>query len=713
MNDQRPAAPVARFGVFEFDVDSGELWNGGHRLRLQEQPRQVLRMLLARPGEVVTRDALRAALWPDDTFVDFDAGLNVAVNKLRHALRDSAASPRFIETLPRRGYRFIAPVAPTSASTPDVVPSLEPRSARRGAGAMVLAGSLVLAVAATSAAVYLMRTPRSPVPLRSVPVTTLSGMEFSPAVSPDGTHVAFLRASGDRWDPQAQVYVQPFGSAHPTKLALADGAVLKTAWSPDGRYLALLRHPDAANMALHDIAIVPAAGGAERRIASALSGGHGLSWSPDGASIAIVDKTSEKEPDALYLLSPDTGRKERLTSPPGSAIGDCAPAFSPDGRTLAFLREKSRFQADLYVLSLIQRTLTRVVSDEGLCTGGVAWTPDGASLVFASQLQMAGGIPRLKKIAATGGAAQDLGVDGFEPTTSRENGRLVFTRFLTDWNVWRVSGPMGQDQAMAPRRLIDSTQLDFFPRYSPDGARIAYVSQRSGATEVWTSDAEGANPLRLTFLDRDDLTKSVAWSPDGRELVFTSLVDGARDLYVIASQGGLPERITATPGDERLPRFSRDGRWLYFTRQTSGEEQIWKAPRSGGPAVQVTKHGGADAYESPDGRFLLFTKGSFLAGRFGIWRMSLPDGDEEKLVEAGDVNRWDVYERGVCYLRAAANGAAAVECFDVEARSVRSLATLEKQPLPTGFSVSPDGRWILFTRVDRNESDLMMVEHFR
>ena len=105
-----------RFGVFAFDVETGDLWNAAHCTRLQEQPRQVLGMLLARPGELVTREALRAALWPDDTFVDFDAGLNVVVNRLRHALRDSASSPRFIETIPRRGYRFIAPVASAPAN---------------------------------------------------------------------------------------------------------------------------------------------------------------------------------------------------------------------------------------------------------------------------------------------------------------------------------------------------------------------------------------------------------------------------------------------------------------------------------------------------------------------------------------------------------------------------------------------------------------------
>jgi Tol biopolymer transport system component len=195
--------------------------------------------------------------------------------------------------------------------------------------------------------------------------------------------------------------------------------------------------------------------------------------------------------------------------------------------------------------------------------------------------------------------------------------------------------------------------------------------------------------------------------------VFTSPVDGTHDLYVVASQGGLPERLTATPADERFPSFSRDGRWIYFTQRTDGTDQVWKISRSGGAAVQVTRQGGIDAHESPDGRFLYFAKGSYTEGRLGIWRMALPDGSEEKVLDHGESARWDVYDRGVCYLRVGPDQSAAVECTDLATGSVQKRAAFDKQPLAAGFSVSPDGRWILLTRVDRNESDLMMVENFK
>ena len=140
---------IARFGVFELDLAAGELRKNGARLRLQEQPFQVLALLLERAGDVVTRDELRQKLWPSDTFVDFDHSLNTAVNKLRETLGDSASSPRYIETLARRGYRFIGPVQSageqqrfvtldsTNALHPDLEVPMPHRSLTRGLFALI------------------------------------------------------------------------------------------------------------------------------------------------------------------------------------------------------------------------------------------------------------------------------------------------------------------------------------------------------------------------------------------------------------------------------------------------------------------------------------------------------------------------------------------------------------------------------------------------
>ena len=216
----RPS-PIVRFGVFEFDVETGDLWNEGHLIRLQEQPRQVLQLLLSHAGELVTREALRAELWPDETFVDFDAGVNVAVNKIRHALRDSASSPRFIETLPRRGYRFIAPVAPvpSHADVPGQVPddgsaavvSSEDQNpwfrtaiGRRGTRWFaLLLGSVAVVVAGISAGVFLSRADTSARPLQTAigcePVRDRSwSRAFQGCADPQYSRGSAVRESGRR-----------------------------------------------------------------------------------------------------------------------------------------------------------------------------------------------------------------------------------------------------------------------------------------------------------------------------------------------------------------------------------------------------------------------------------------------------------------------------------------------------------------------------------
>ena len=192
-SQSRPS-PLVRFGVYEFDAETGDLWNEGHLIRLQEQPRQVLQLLLSHAGELVSREALRDELWPGETFVDFDAGLNVAVNRFRHALRDSASSPRFIETLPRRGYRFIAPVAslPAHDDVPGGVPdeggaavvSSEDQNSwfrtaigrRKPRWFGLMLGSVAVVVAGIAVAVFLSRADRSQRLLRPAEFTSLPGV---------------------------------------------------------------------------------------------------------------------------------------------------------------------------------------------------------------------------------------------------------------------------------------------------------------------------------------------------------------------------------------------------------------------------------------------------------------------------------------------------------------------------------------------------------
>src|ERR1017187_5478655 len=320
-------SPV-RFGAFELDLRTGELRKHGIRLKLQDQPFQVLRALVERPGELVTREEIRRRIWADGTFVDFDQSLNRAVNKVREALGDTAENPRYIETMARRGYRFIAPVE--GAPKPEARTAPLTTAARRPLGKIGWVAAGVLAVA--GAGLWLMHE-RAPLPPpRVVPLTTYPGSEIYPAFSPDGTHVAFA------WDGEGRdnfdVYVKMVGNVTALRLTSDPAYDGFPAWSPDGRQIAFYSARGGGG-----IYLISPDGGPERKLAD-LATNSRPAWTADGKCLLVAKLYKERLPEtgdgALFLVPVENeGAPCQILAPPrGTWYRD--PAFAPDGRSLAF-----------------------------------------------------------------------------------------------------------------------------------------------------------------------------------------------------------------------------------------------------------------------------------------------------------------------------------------------------------------------------------------
>jgi Tol biopolymer transport system component len=598
------------------------------------------------------------------------------------------------------------------------------------------AGRVALGLVLIGAGIWLRVLEPGGPPPRVVPLTSYSGLEIQPALSPDGKQVAFSW-NGEKED-NFDIYVKLVDAGTPLRLTTSPQPDFSPAWSADGRYIAFLRWSEAAV----EVYVIPALGGSEGKLTQTVAapgaiGGqsteHTLSWSPDGKFLAIVDRNSPKEPDSIFLLSAETRGKRRLTSPPDDSLGDHCPALSPDGRTLAFVRARSWATKDIFLQPTASGAPSgearRLTFDERY-VNGIDWTPDGRSIVFSSNRS---GAWEMWKIASAGGQPQRLALgEGHRPSVSRVGQRLAYARTIMDYNVWRASGPRATDKRTGPAKLISSTQSDGSAQFSPDGKRIVFSSDRSGSFEVWVCDSGGSNAVQLTFFGGPHVG-SPRWSADGRWIAFDSPREGQSDIYVVSAEGGSPRRLTMESSNEVRPSWSRDGRWVYFASNRTGDWQIWKMPAEGGAAVQVTRKGGHEAFEGPDAKFLYYTRGDV----DGIWRVPVEGGEETRVLDQGAMDLWAVCSEGLCFYRQVATNAPLIRLY-AGAGAVSNMAI--EQPAAGGpvirlyafatgrlsdithlarardasqLAVSPDGKWLLYEQLDRVDSDLMLVENFR
>jgi Tol biopolymer transport system component len=530
-----------------------------------------------------------------------------------------------------------------------------------------------------------------------LPFASLPGVKSSPAFSPDGNAIAFSWDGGSQG--HSSIYVKLIGAGTPLQLTKGSGADSYPAWSPDGRYIAFVR--DAPEGSAYYL--VPSLGGAERKLCPSHELG-GPDWSPDGKFLAVADRTSREGPLSLLLISVESGEQRAL--PIGADKWLAGPAFSPDGRSIAFAAGPEFLATDVFVMPAEGGDAKRLTFDR-LSLGGLAWAPDGRDIIFSSG--RAGGINRLWRVAASGGPPElvsGAGEDAQGPAVARKGSRLAYVHMKVDTNIWRVPGPASTSRNGTPVNLISSTREDVQPQYSPDGKRITFSSDRSGTYEIYVSGGDGSNPIQLTSLRSDAGTPR--WSPDGQWIAFDSRAKGQPDIYVISAQGGEPRGLTSGPSASFVPSWSRDGRWVYFTSNRSGSERLWKVPAQGGEAVQVTQRGGWDAHESPDGASLYYSRGS------AVWRMPRGGGEEALVADHTNWGQWASWDRGLCFIDEAAKEGPTVSCADLSGHQLKRLATLEKGPSfsgAPGFDVSHDGQWIAFRRVDSYDNDIMLLEN--
>ena len=303
------------------------------------------------------------------------------------------------------------------------------------------------------------------------------------------------------------------------------------------------------------------------------------------------------------------GARRTLTAPPRGA-SDIAPAFSPDGRRLAFQRIPTTAVSDIWVAEASGANAKRITFDNRLLEGPT-WTEDGQSLIFSSARLGAG---RLWRVAAAGGtpeALPDTGPGSTMPTVPRRGDRLAFVASLEDTNMWEVPIGPGGAAAGPPRLGVSaSSWLDGSPDFSGDGKQLVFVSNRTGRDEIFIGSADSVTARQITDFSRVPASTvgSPRISPDGADVVFDARVRGNADVYIVSTAGGAPRALTTDAGADVVPVWSPDGASIYFTSRRGGPPQIWRMRRNGGGGAQVTTGGAFGAQFSFDGRFLVYRR---------------------------------------------------------------------------------------------------------
>ncbi|RPJ85537.1 MAG: serine/threonine-protein kinase [Acidobacteria bacterium] len=586
---------------------------------------------------------------------------------------------------------------------------------RTGRFLVVAAASMILVLAAAGWWLREAALLGSPTP-RLVNLTTDPGLEGFPALSPDGRQVAY--GWGGPKSDNADVYVKLVGDTSSLRLTTDRSAETYPCWSPDGGRIAFLRGAALAAVEPKGIFTVSPLGGPEQKLRDIPNAGRGLSWSPDGKWLAVSRVLPVgAAPDDLagiYLLPVSGGDPVRITSPP-APDRDEWPAFSRDGRFLAYARGANEISPDVFIQPLSGDALPRgtprkLAARVGNMFAGLTWDRNSQSVIFSSSSAL---FYLYRAWIARDRPPERIelaGVQAFHPSTSPGSDRLAFVRNLQNPDIWRVR--LGG----TPEPFLQSSFLELSPQFSPDGRRVVFSSSRSGEMEIWTADADGGNQVLLVG-GQGQVRGSPAWSPDGRWVAFDLIgADQQGDISVVASDGGQPRRLTTSASNECLPGWSRDGRWIYFGSDRTGRNEIWRAPFAGGPWEQVTSGGGEQAFESTDGKTLFYTRST--PGNAGLMRGELIakplDGRPEERVLERVNGGVAIAENGIYYLQHEGGLQVPTRLMfhDFSSRKSTELTQIANSG-GLGIAVSPDRSTVLYVATTPGGTDLMLIENFR
>lgn len=577
------------FGDLRLDADERVLRRGGEILPLPAKVLDVLCLLVTNSGTVVSKNEILEAVWPE-SFVE-ESNLTQSIYALRRALGPGPDGQSFIETIPKRGYRFAAEVTlagefegSPAAETPTANGSgLVPRNRLRKTAMLAIAAVITFGLATFLTAKYLSPMPSAPVETVKFQRLTFAGDISFPVLSPDGKSIAYVK--------DGAIHLQDVASGSSVKLEIPDIKKFgNLQFSPEGDSI-YFRNEDSFD-AGGDLFQVSRFGGQAKRVADRIWSTVG--FSPDGRSFSFVRFYPEVGEWALLIRSLEGGSEQKILgrNQPFSIYRSGYPAWSPDGDRIAVVEQSpDQINSSAIVIVDVQtHSAEKLETKRFVQIEQLAWTPDSSQLIISG----------------------------------REN-----NRFFQLWSMILKSGEI--------RPITNDLSIYRNISISADGKRLL-ARQFSTYSHIWVSDAADVKSLRqVTFgnLNRDG-SAGLTWTPDGK-VVYSSRIMGDIDIWSVIPGNGVRKQLTANSGtNNENPFATADGRYIYFESTRSGTRCIWRSDADGSNPLQITfADGGTDFLPvvSPDGSLLFYIQRNPKSNI--LWRQSLIDGTREALTQPG------------------------------------------------------------------------------
>ena len=731
----------ANFGPFCFDLRTAELSKHGRRIRISGQAALVLTVLLERHGELVSREELKRELWPQETFVDFDHGLNNAINRIREVLGDKASAARYVETLPKRGYRLIGEVqflreqtvaerehprlAMVAGGETQAAAAREPLSTRVHFGSKLLSayrhGGVWLAIAAIAFAIAcgLLYGASRPAILteRQLTATSLEARVTGASLSPDGRYLAYSDVD--------HVFLQEFANNEVHTLDLPRGVRFRpSGWFPDSTHLLLVERDFRDTADLWKVSIL---GGPPKKI---MQDAFAASVSPDGSRIAclrhLVALSSAISSDMVvgaeiwYMNADGSAGRRLMPVPPKTPEGNYgAPAWSPDGRSLAYLVNTVPPHRATLMVHEIGQELPRAVLGFPLWQSATAWTSDGDLLypisnparlgstiwsVHVGQSGVGSGVPQ----EISTGAGTTLAI-----TATADSKHVAVLRSWSQAQTYVAEWSPDHSQLTAARRLTQDRRASRPYDWTADSRAVLFWSNRDGIGSIYKQDVDQPTAELVVSNAHDKVPPRM--SPDGNHVFYLSGEEGGGDIFMrVPLNGGRAEQVLKADGSLDFQCSRAPARRCVIVKRQGSDVLVFDefdpdtfVTRE---LVRTTVNVVVNCAISQDGSQVAIASSE--NGRAVVRFLPL-DGSRARdvIVKNGDQIKsldWGADGRSLVAAGAASNGDSVVLDIDLDGNA-REILRADKSAVINRAFPSPDGRYVAI-RQTIGENNVSMVE---